>query len=174
MTLGRKVKDWSGHAFRYLTVLDEHKFVGEKPCRAVYWLTKCVCGHQFWLRSDHIKGQKVVSCGCQKSRISRENNLRHGHSCKGKVSRTWRIWQGAKTRCYNPKFKDFHLYGGRGIQMSETWRNSFDAFLEDMGEAPENLTLDRIDPDGNYEAGNCRWATWSEQARNQRRYRCKA
>jgi hypothetical protein len=58
--------------------------------------------------------------------------------------------------------------------MSEKWRNSFDAFLEDMGEVPENLTLDRIDPDGNYEAGNCRWATWSEQAKNQRRYRNKA
>jgi hypothetical protein len=73
-----------------------------------------------------------------------------------------------KCRCYNPKDINYLRYGGRGITVCDRWRDSFTNFLADMGECPKRLTLDRIDNDGNYEAGNCRWATPKQQQRNKR------
>lgn len=73
-----------------------------------------------------------------------------------------------KARCYYPSHRGFKNYGARGISVCERWRGSFMAFLEDMGECPPDLTLERINPDGHYEPTNCRWATWEDQARNRR------
>lgn len=72
-----------------------------------------------------------------------------------------------KSRCNNPNVRYFHLWGGRGIKVCDRWQNDFSAFLADMGERPPGTTLDRYpNPDGNYEPGNCRWATPKEQADN--------
>jgi len=80
-------------------------------------------------------------------------------------TRTRQAWRSMHRRCTDPAIAHFERYGGRGITVCERWR-SFDNFLADMGEAPPNLSLDRRDNDGNYEPGNCRWATQSEQLRN--------
>ncbi len=75
-------------------------------------------------------------------------------------------WQHMLDRCYNDKHPHFRYYGGRGIVVCDRWKESFTAFLEDMGDRPNGLTLDRIDTDKGYEPGNCRWATYQEQNRN--------
>jgi hypothetical protein len=91
-------------------------------------------------------------------------SLSHGKS----RSKTYRAWSGLKQRCFNQKEKQFKDYGGRGITVCERWVNSFEAFLADMGECPEGMSIDRIDNDGNYEPGNCHWTTKKEQSRNTR------
>ncbi len=80
-----------------------------------------------------------------------------------------RIWIGMIQRCTNPKSTVYRHYGGRGIKVCERWRLSFLSFYEDMGEKPEGMSLDRINNDGNYEPGNCRWATPLEQVLNRRK-----
>lgn len=85
----------------------------------------------------------------------------------GKITVTaWRVYYDMKRRCTNPKASNYKRYGGRGIKICNEWMDSFDNFLKDMGEPPNSLTLDRINNNGNYEPSNCRWATWSQQARN--------
>lgn len=85
---------------------------------------------------------------------------------------TYRIWIGLRNRCNNPKSKDYERYGGRGIKVCSRW-NKFENFLADMGERPKDLSIDRINNDGNYEPGNCRWATSSQQVCNQRPRKCR-
>lgn len=88
-------------------------------------------------------------------------NVRHGLT----KSPTYRTWRSMKARCYNPQSLSFKYYGAKGIRICERWE-SFDAFLEDMGERPEGTSIDRLDSTKNYEPENCRWATTKQQNRN--------
>src|SRR6478736_1916805 len=89
---------------------------------------------------------------------------RHGHAV-GAKSRTYWSWISMLNRCRCATSTSYPLYGARGIKVCERWE-SFDSFLADMGERPDGTSLDRVNPDGNYEPGNCRWATSKQQARN--------
>lgn len=91
----------------------------------------------------------------------------HGHSVGGH-SLTYSSWISMLSRCHNENRTNYHHYGGRGITVCPRWRESFENFLADMGERPAGKSIDRIDPDGNYEPDNCRWATQAEQLRNRR------
>lgn len=97
--------------------------------------------------------------------IGTENALIHGHGRRGKRTPTYKSWKRMRARCHNENCDKYQYYGGRGISICSRW-DSFENFLEDMGERPEGASLDRIDVDGDYEPGNCRWATVTQQMRN--------
>lgn len=141
--------------------------------REVFWTCKCDCGNNVITTSSKLGSGHTQSCGClmrERSAQSASALVRHGHTAgprnKPVITRTYASWRAMKTRCTNPKTDGYHRYGGRGVRFCPAW-NEFEKFLADMGERPTGTTLDRHpNPDGNYEPGNCRWATPAEQANN--------
>lgn len=131
------------------------------------WL--CKCGSQFEAFTCNVTRRHTKSCGCDQDAARKLSFPVHGHSAGSGRSPTYKSWQAMIARCTNPKHPAYQkYYAGRGIKVCDRWRNSFEAFLEDMGERPEKMTLDRINGDGNYEPSNCRWADVFTQARNRR------
>lgn len=130
------------------------------------WKVLCDCGNLIETRGHNLRSGDTKSCGCLIQDVLAERNHKHGH-CS---TRTYRIWLNMKQRCNNPANKNWADYGGRGIRICERWRD-FSAFFLDMGEAPAWGSIDRINNDGGYEPGNCRWATQRQQCQNTRRNR---
>jgi hypothetical protein len=128
------------------------------------WLCRCDCGKEKIVRGELLRDGRARSCGCLKSDVLREIKTKHGHGGQHNQSPTYVSWYAMLARCRNIKRAN---YGGRGITVTERW-HTFEHFLADMGERPLGTTLDRIDNDGHYEPGNCRWATPKEQSANQR------
>ena len=138
------------------------------------WRCHCACGRTVTTNTRALTAGETSSCGCYRSERIKALSTKHGHSPRYNHSRTYVAWRSMLSRCLNPKHPHYDLYGGRGVKVCARWRRSFTAFLADMGAKPAGLTLDRIDPYGNYTPSNCRWATWSEQRLNQRRCRAHA
>lgn len=155
-------KNITGKRFGRLLVIS---FV-EMRGRSVRWLCRCDCGTERTFDGGSLRLGRAASCGC--SHKGQMNAKTHGHTINDAASPTYRSWYAMIKRCENPKAINFSNYGGRGIKVCEGWRESFAAFLADMGPRPDGCTLDRINNDGNYELTNCRWATRSQQLINQR------
>lgn len=129
----------------------------------------CDCGNTIKVgRTSDLTSGNTASCGCLRREVTRANRLKHGAASGTKVTRAYGVWQTMLQRCRNPRNHKWNDYGGRGISVCERW-NEFANFLQDMGEPPIGLSIDRVDNDGNYEPGNCRWATSQQQAANRRR-----
>jgi hypothetical protein len=135
---------------------------------APLWAVRCDCGVEKQMSSTQLRGG-TVSCGCQRRENIAKALTTHGMARKGgNRSRVYRIWNGVKQRCQNPNQTHYERYGGRGVTVCEEWQD-FANFYADMGDPPSDKhTLDRIDNDKGYGPGNCRWATYLEQAHNKR------
>ena len=132
------------------------------------WRCRCDCGNPTIVQTQNLLSGHTTSCGCAKVEHTPANKT-HGRSMERGKYLTYRSWQSMIARCENPRTTRFECWGGRGIKVCDRWRHSFRSFVEDMGERPRGLALDRDNNDGDYEPGNCRWATPKEQAANRRR-----
>lgn len=132
------------------------------------WLFQCDCGKQVRIRTQSVRIGRSKSCGCWNAENAPNRYRTHEHTADGKISPTYGSYRGALNRCLLPNTVGYCYYGGRGITICERWQGpgGFENFLADMGERPPGTTLDRINNKGNYEPGNCRWATKKVQRDN--------
>lgn len=129
------------------------------------FLCRCECGEERVVKSQTLRHGESKSCGCYNKEVRRnvciERNTTHGK----RHTRVYNIWAGMIQRGTNPKTRNFSNYGARGVSVCERWR-TFENFYADMGEPAPGQSIDRVNVHGNYEPGNCRWATSGEQNRN--------
>jgi len=155
----RNFIDITGRKFGQLTALATE---GRNKKGETLWLCQCACKNRVIVSGNQLRSGARKSCG-QHFKI-------HGHASRNGTPE-YRCWISIKRRCQVPNHHKFPIYGARGISVCTRWRNSFALFLADMGLKPEPksmYSIDRINVNGNYEPGNCRWATPKQQRANQR------
>lgn len=150
-----KRNEWIGRRFGRLTVTDVERSVGYGSVI----VCRCDCGNETRVKNHNLVRGSTQSCGC----LWKQKITTHGKS----RSRGYILWKAMRTRC-SERANDRHNYIDRGITVCDRWANSFENFLDDMGEPPDGLTLERIDNDKGYGPDNCKWATYSEQLNNTR------
>lgn len=132
------------------------------------WLCRCDCGNEVVAPAYRLKSGNTNSCGCYRSQRQSETHATH----KRTNTPEYESWSGMKKRCFNRRCKSYPDYGGRGITVCDRWSKSFQAFLDDMGLKPDSAnSIERVNNNGNYEPGNCKWGTAVEQNRNKRNSR---
>lgn len=151
-----KFCDLTGRKFGRLTVLNK---LGRNTSKRYVWECVCSCGNTCKVDSGCLVSGNTVSCGC----YLKERITKHGGSKKA----SYNTWRAMMRRCYNKATKDYYKYGGTGISVYGPWHD-YTEFARDMGEPTGSQTLDRVDPYGDYEPKNCRWASLATQARNKR------
>lgn len=138
------------------------------PDGVTRWLCLCQCGKEAYVRRNNLLNSHTKSCGCLLSEKSKSRTLRHGFSKMPE----YHAWQNAISRCENPSNPRYASYGGRGIKVCAEWRDSFPAFLKELGiKTSSDHSLERLDVNKGYEPGNVRWATGFRQNMNTTRSR---
>ena len=138
-----------------------------------YWVCRCDCGGESTVATDSLRSGNTGSCGCMRREIAARMKTRHGHARRRGLSGTYVSWYAMKDRCLNPNHSSYANYGGRGVRVCERWL-AFEGFLADMGERPSGTSIDRLDSNGGYKPGNCRWADAKTQGRNRRTVKLSA
>lgn len=152
-----------GRRFGRLKVLRRHK--ESTPAGKARWICRCDCGKRLVVISPSLIAGRTRSCGCLHDEISGARLRTHGMS---KTQPEYSPWKAMRSRCGNKAHRSYHLYGGRGIRVCSRW-SRFTKFLKDMGPRPTaRHSIERKDPNGDYEPSNCYWATSSQQVRNRR------
>lgn len=159
--MSKSIGDISNVRFGKLTALRRSDQVRKG---SVLWDCACDCGNYLVVAATKLSSGHTTSCGCYRAANLLAIRTKHGRA----GTPTYRSWKEMRQRCNNPNSTQYKWYGARGIKVCERWE-SFDAFLEDMGERPSGMTIDRIDNDKDYEPNNCRWLTHVEQVRKQSR-----
>ena len=169
-TLGKKGKNRLavGQVFGRLQIVSMLRTRGSKEAPgSLICQCQCQCGGTANIVGPSIASGKTGSCGCIRREVSRASRVA-ALTTHGMVNTpTWLSWRSMLARCGNPNATDYERYGGRGISVCHEW-GSFETFYRDMGARPPGKSLDRINTNGNYEPGNCRWATSAEQNQNRR------
>lgn len=167
-----KLIDLTGKLLGRLTVLEKTKVHGRKE---IYWRCQCSCGKLTSVMAQNLRKGRIQSCGCLKAERMSARLTKHRHSRIGRMQRPspeYKAWCAMRDRCNRPNHVGYKDYGARGIKVCSEWQASFVAFLSCIGPKPSpKHSLDRVDVDGNYEPGNVRWATATEQARNKRKFK---
>ena len=166
------VIDLSGQTFGKLTVIRQ---IGITKFKSALWECRCDCGHVINVNSNALRTGHTKSCGCARADSTSAWMKRYNTKHNGAGSRLYVVWKGIKQRTSNPNNCRYASYGGRGIKLCDEWQdfNAFREWAEANGydaNAPYGVcTIDRIDVDGNYEPGNCRWVGIDVQAKNKRK-----
>lgn len=154
-------RDLKGARFSKLLVL---KFAGRVK-RKPYWECRCDCGEQLVTADSSLVRGGTQSCGCLRDSILSQRNKTS--PSKKLHPETYKVWKLMRRRCNSPSSTGYKYYGAKGVKVDPAW-DSFENFLKYMGPRPEGGTIDRINPFGNYEPGNCKWSTMKEQNRNKK------
>lgn len=155
------LRNLTGRRFGRLTAL---KGTGKRTAGSIIWMCLCACGNFTMVQANNLKNGNTRSCGCLRQDVAKKIRYKHGDSCRDLISRLYKIWDSMKTRCYSPISKDYKNYGKRGIKVCDEWKNNYRTFKfwAILNGYQDNLTIDRIDNDGNYEPSNCQWLTRSD------------
>lgn len=160
--------DLKGKKFNRLLVIEKKP---EKHYGEFQWLCQCDCGNTVVVSGANLRTNHTKSCGCLQVEMAKKSNTKHGYRTRGRYNSEYFTWNGLRQRCNNPNTPKYKFYGGRGISVCERWENSFENFIEDMGEKPlpkKLYSIERVDNEGNYEPSNCIWATYKQQNNNRR------